>query len=164
MCGALLLFCGLGFLQTVCRCVTFFQYLNIKLFMTVISLLPTPVSFWLRGTTYQNNSIVTLEDIGEWSNALFCVTDLTACCKPSSTSEMGPVYTGDWYFPNGTRVPSSGMQWDIHRTRGQQMVVFHRRRGGEDGVYRCDIRDTMNVAVVTQTIYIGVYSARTGEW
>ena len=67
---------------------------------------------------------------------------------------------GNWFFPNGTRIPASVNQWDFHRTRGQMMVLLHRRRGGEEGIYHCDIPDTMNV---TQTIYIGVYSASTGE-
>ena len=38
------------------------------------------VWFSLNGTTYQNNSCVTLEDIGEGDDALLCVTNLTACC------------------------------------------------------------------------------------
>ena len=38
------------------------------------------VWFSLKGTTYQNNSVVTLEDIGEGDNDLFCMTNLTACC------------------------------------------------------------------------------------
>ena len=33
---------------------------------------------------------------------------------------------------------------------------MHRRRGGVAGIYHCEIPDSMNV---TQTIYIGVYSA-----
>ena len=37
------------------------------------------VWFSLRNTTYQNNSVVTLEDIGEGDNALFCMTNLTVC-------------------------------------------------------------------------------------
>ena len=70
---------------------------------------------------------------------------------------------GNWFFPNGTRVPSSGVQWDIHRTRGHMRVLLQRRRGGEEGVYWCAIPDAMDV---TQTIYIGVYSANVGagEW
>ena len=39
-------------------------------------------------------------------------------------------------------------------------VLLHRRRGGKDGVYHCEIRNAMNV---TQTIYIGVYTTDTGE-
>ena len=40
------------------------------------------------------------------------------------------------------------------------MVKLHRRRGGEDGIYCCEIPDTRNVI---QSIYIGVYAASTGE-
>ena len=96
---------------------------------------------------------MTLEEIGEGVDALHCVTDQTACCR-------APYRVGNWYFPNETRVPSSGNQWDFHRTTGQSVLLLHRRRGGEDGIYSCVIPDAMNVS---QTIYIGVYSANTGE-
>ena len=120
------------------------------------------VRFALKGTNYQNNSIVILEDIGQGGDALLCLTDLTACCRGGPTSGKRTVL-GNWYFPNGTRVPSSSNQWDFHRTRGQNVVRLQRRRGGEEGVYSCEIPDEMNV---TQTIYIGVYSstdAQAGE-
>ena len=123
----------------------------------MVSLLPCEgVRFSLYGTTYQNNSLVSLENIGEGGNALLCVTDLTACCRPPYASGQ----VGNWFFPNGTRVQSSGINWDFHRTRGQSVVFLHRRRGGVTGIYSCVIRDAMNV---TQIIYIGVYSASTGE-
>ena len=126
----------------------------------MVSLLPCEgVRFLLNGTTYHNNSIVTLEDIGEGDDALLCLTDLTACCRPPFTS-IGQQASGSWFFPNGTRVPSSVFQWDIHRTRGQSVVRLERRRGGEEGIYSCIIPDTMNVI---QNLYIGVYSASTGE-
>ena len=112
----------------------------------------------LRNTTYQNNSIVTLEDIGEGYDALLCITNQTACCQPSYT---GGSALGNWFSPNGTRVPSPGNQWDFYRTRGQMVTSLHRRRGGVEGIYCCEIPVTM---IVTQTIYIGVYSASTGEW
>ena len=112
------------------------------------------VWFSLRNITYRNNSIVTLEDIGEGDDALLCVTNQTACCR-------SPYTAGNWFFPNGTRVPSSGDQWDFHRTRGQMVISLNRRRGGVEGIYRCEIPDAVNV---TRTIYIGVYSASTGEW
>ena len=107
-----------------------------------------------------NNSNVILEDIGEGDDALLCITNRTACCRPPYTGEMMPTL-GNWYFPNGTRVPTLGVGWDFYKDRGQMVVGMHRRRGGEEGIYRCEIPDTMNV---TQTIYIGVYSANTGEW
>ena len=120
----------------------------------MVSLLPCEgVRFSLNGTTYQNNSLVILEDIEEGDGALLCVTDQTACCRPPYTDSRRAI--GNWWFPNGTRVPTSGVQWDIHRTRGQSVILLQRRRGGEDGIYRCVIPDSMNVI---QTIYIGVYS------
>ena len=116
------------------------------------------VWFSLNGTTYHNNSCVTLEDIGAGHDALLCRTNLTTCCRPPHTGTGSAL--GNWYFPNGTRVLSAGAQWDFHRTRGQMVVVLHRTRGGVDGIYRCEIPDSRSV---NQTIYIGVYSAGTGE-
>ena len=121
------------------------------------------VWFSLNGTIYQNNSVVTLEDIGEGDDdALLCITDQRNCCTPAQIG-MDVVY-GNWFFPNGTRVPSdtavNGTQWDFYRTRGASVVRLNRRRGGEDGIYRCEIPDTLNN---TQTIYTGVYTASTGE-
>ena len=112
------------------------------------------IRFILNGTTYQNNSIVFLEDIGEGDDALLCVTDLTACCRPPFTGSIGQRAIGNWFFPNGSRVESSGNQLDFHRTRGQSVVRLQRRRGGVEGIYHCVVPDAMNVI---QTIYIGVY-------
>ena len=112
------------------------------------------VGFSLNGTTYQNNSLVTLENIGEDNTALLCMTNLVTCCRPPYTNRG----IGNWYFPNETIVQSSN--WNIHRTRGQMVVYMHHRRGGENGIYRCEIHDSMNVM---QNIYIGVYTAGTGE-
>ena len=114
------------------------------------------VQFSLRNTTYQNNSLVSLEDIGEDDDALLCITNLTTCCRTENRSPLG-----QWFFPNGTNVPSSGKQWDFHRTRGTMMVLMHRRRGGVDGIYCCEI--IPDSTDVNQTIYIGVYNKSTGE-
>ena len=128
-----------------------------------ISIFPgtSDVRFSLNDAAYQNNSLVTLEDIGEDENALLCITDLIACCRCPYTGEMWPDM-GNWFFPNGTKIYTSGegTDWDFYRTRGEMVVLMHRKGGGEDGIYRCEIPDTFNVA---QTIYIGLYSASTGE-
>ena len=84
------------------------------------------------------------------------MTNLTARCIHNFTGTGSTL--GNWFFPNGTRVPSSGDQWDFYRTGGQSVVKINRRRGGVEGIYRCEIPDSMNV---TQTIYIGVYTAKT---
>ena len=103
------------------------------------------VWFSLNGTTYQNNSCVALEDIGEENNSLHCVTNQTACCKSNGSAK------GNWFFPNGTRVSSSSQLSGFHRTRQKMAVRLNRRRGGEDGIYRCEIPDSMNV---NQYIYM----------
>ena len=114
------------------------------------------VWFSLNGTTYQNNSLVTLEDIGKTNNTtLFCRTNLTACCR----HPYGPPL-GNWFFPNGIRIPGSSIALDLYRTRGQMVIRMNRRKGGEDGIYRCEILDSLNI---TQIMYIGVYNTSTGK-
>ena len=113
------------------------------------------VRFSLRNTTYQNNSCVTLEDIGEGNDALLCVTNLTACCKHPYIGNGSA--SGNWFFPNKTRIPSQG---EFYRDRGEMVVRLNRRTGGVEGVYRCEIRDSRNV---NQTLYIGVYTTSSGK-
>ena len=102
---------------------------------------------------------MTLEDIGEEDDALLCMTNTIACCKPPYTGENWSAL-GNWFFPNETSVPTENKLWDFYRDRGQMVIRLNRRRGGEEGIYHCEIPDSMNV---TQTIYIGVYTASTGE-
>ena len=102
---------------------------------------------------------MTLEEIGEWDDALLCLTDQPACCRPPFTG-VNMFAIGNWFFPNGTRVPSEGGHWDFFRARGQMVVHMHRRRGRVSGIYRCEIPDAMDNE---QTMYIGVYSGSTGE-
>ena len=106
-----------------------------------------------------------LEDIGEDDDALLCITNYTACCRPPYTGDMESAL-GNWFFPNESRVPSytvngtSGEEWDFYRSRRQMVVHLNRRRGGVEGIYCCEIPNAINV---TRTIYIGVYSATTAE-
>ena len=112
--------------------------------------------FSLKTKTYQNNSLVSLEEIREGEDALRCTTDLTTCCKPPHTETA----LGNWFYPNETRVPNSKDQWNFYRERKRMVVNLNRRRGGEEGIYHCEIPDSVNV---TQTIYIGVYNTSSGE-
>ena len=117
------------------------------------------VRFSLNGTTYQNNSLVTLEDIGEWDDALLCLTDNTMCCARAQVPGHGIL--GDWYYPNGTGVSNSGEIWEFYRNRGQSVVRLNRRRGGVTGIYHCEIPDANGV---TQDIYVGLYTNDNGEY
>ena len=104
---------------------------------------------------------MTAEDIGTGDNALRCMTDNSSCCRRPYTESLEQRALGNWFFPNGTRVPSSGNEWDFHRTRGHMVVLLHRRRGGEDGIYYCVVPDKEGN---DQSTYIGVYTAGMGEW
>ena len=97
---------------------------------------------------------MTLEDIGEGNDALLCVTNLSACCQRNRSA------SGNWFFPNKSKIFSTGHQTDFYRSRGHMVVRMNRRRDGEEGIYRCEIPDSTDVI---QTIYIGVYTACSGE-
>ena len=136
--------------------------------------LPSGVRFTLGGTTYQNNSLVTLEDIGEGVGGLLCQTDLTACCRGGDTP-AGMAFLGDWFFPNRTALPNSiigfvgggtsgvPIIWNFYRNRDVSVVRLNRRGGGVTGIYHCEIPVSVVPSVVYQNIYIGVYTASTGE-
>ena len=143
--------------------------LNICNVTLVLSFFPGgagDVWFSLNGTTYQNNSVITLEDIGEGDDGLRCITDYPNCCRLPYTGETGQLVIGNWFFPNESRVPSrtvnsiTGLMWNFYRDRGLSVVQLHRRRGGAEGLYRCQIPDTSNIE---QSIYIGVYNEGNGK-
>ena len=77
-----------------------------------------------------------------------CSTDLKTCC-----SSMQGLYRGDWYFPNGTRVPLVG---DVYETRAQQRVTLYRDVNGSSpsGIYHCSI--PVNDMIIGSDI-IGLY-------
>ena len=92
------------------------------------------------GQTLANYSYVNLSEVGSdpsgsdsGSDSVQCITDLQTCCSHS----QGP-HRGDWYFPDGTRLPFSG-GGDIFESRGPQRVALHHRNNADSpsGVYRC---------------------------
>ena len=153
--------------EVVCFKAKTLRYRKISMCDHILSYLPDAGNIWfsLNDTTYQNNSLVTLEDIGENDTALLCETNFTACCWRLETDSNWFV-SGNWFFPNETEVPNvvvnetTDLIWDFYRDRDQSVVRMNRRRGGVDGIYHCEIAVSANI---TQTIYIGVYSTSTGE-
>ena len=84
-----------------------------------------------------------------------CRTDLDRCC----TNKQGN-YRGDWYFPNGNRLPFDKLN-DIHEARQDRAVHLRRKRAtSPSGLYRCDIEtvashiNKMNRDIV----YVGLYA------
>ena len=112
----------------------------------------------MKGVIIPNHGFVHLDNIGDSSNSLLCLTDNRMCCARDQSP--GRNILGDWYYPNGTGVANNGEMWEFYRSRSQSVVSLNRRRGGVTGIYRCVIPDA---AGVDQTMYVGVYTADTGE-
>ena len=111
-----------------------------------------------RGQTLANHSYVDLSLVGSdvsGSDSVQCHTDLDKCCSSTQGN-----HRGDWYFPNGTRLPLSG---DIYENRGDNRVDL-RHRGGVTslgGIYRCDIPVRGNS--IRESVYVGLYSGSGGK-
>ena len=106
------------------------------------------MNFILRNQTYLNNSIVAIHDIGEWDDALLCVTDNPDCCKRNRTGQ------GQFYYPNNDMVRFNvGDPW--YRDRGPQVVRLNRKNYvlSPTGRYRCEIPDSSGM---NRNIYIHV--------
>ena len=54
--------------------------------------------------TLANHSYVDISQVGTGSAALQCHTDLSTCCAEAKDG----THHGDWYFPNGDRLPIAG--------------------------------------------------------
>ena len=97
-----------------------------------------------------------LSDIGEGSNALFCLTSRTQCC----TTEAG-LNKGGWRFPNSSFVETTN-NYKFYRTRGYSSVLLNQRSNALEptGIFTCRI-PTIQSEINTD-LYIGVYDD-TGE-
>ena len=107
------------------------------------------IYFQLREVNYNNNSEVSITDIGIDENSLQCVTDNTYCCGNVDWR------MGDWFFPNTSMIKIEGKGESFYRDRVQSRVRLHRRHNATmpTGSFCCEIPDTSNV---TQEICIMV--------
>ena len=114
------------------------------------------------GQTLANHSYVDLSLVGDYYNSVQCHTDLGTCCR-----DIHGVHRGDWFFPNGTRLPFSG-DGDIIEDRTAQRVDIRRTNSATSpvGIYCCDIP---TIAVhddddrsVRDTVYVGLYTGSGG--
>ena len=110
------------------------------------------------GNNIPNHSYVDLNTVGTTIiNDVQCHTNLHTCCGGGQGPDRG-----DWFFPNGNRLPFSG---DVYEGRGAQLVVlFYTGSGGTSGIYRCDIETVaVNNNDGHETVYVGLYTSG-GEW
>ena len=93
-----------------------------------------------------------LTDIGEGDDALLCLTNNTQCCRGPDNLNGGGL--GEWYFPDGTLVPS-GNTFSIYRNRNRSTVQLNRRNNAQSptGVYRCEIPDASGS---NRSVFVGV--------
>ena len=108
--------------------------LNSLLSNLLLSLVSQP-HFVLNGKTYQSNSQVRLQDIGQGNQALHCRTTSPNCCRNERI--------GDFYYPNNSTVGINADREAFYRNRGASEVLLHRRQASTDplGEFRCDILD-----------------------
>ena len=115
----------------------------------------------LANHSYVNLSLVGRPDIGG-GEGVQCVTDLSTCC----TGRAG-AHRGDWYFPDGTRLPLFGDGYSIYENRSAQRVDLRRRNNPTSpvGIYRCDISTNAvhGDYYVRDTVYVGLYTASEGN-
>ena len=113
--------------------------------------------FEFRENVLTNNSFIVRGapvNIGEGQNdSLHCVTDNSDCCNNGQ---------GNWYDVTGGEV-QQGPDGDsnLYVTRGDRVVYLNRRRGGQSGMWRCDIPDSNGIQ---QSIYIYLGTSMTGIW
>ena len=113
------------------------------------------------GNTVPSHGYVDLSLVGNdgsGSDSVVCHTDLQTCC----TSTHGS-HRGDWYFPDGTRLPFSGDGGDIYEDRDAQRIVIRHRNNANSpvGIYRCDIATNADPSE-RATVYVGLYTASGG--
>ena len=122
------------------------------------------------GQTLANHAYVDLSLVGRpdfdggegvGGEGVQCITDLNTCC----TNVDGP-YRGDWYFPDGTRLPIP-TYGDTYEFRAAERVELRRRNNANSptGIYRCDIPTNAvhdDDISVRDTVYVGLYTASGG--
>ena len=117
------------------------------------------IGLTLNSVSYTNNSVVNITDIGTDSAALICTTTYTPCCYSGNSATQ-------WYFPNGAQVQNLGlsppsMTFSRTRSRSPGAVRLNRNSGATTtGVFHCDIPDGSGDL---QSLYVGIYTATTGE-
>ena len=120
------------------------------------------VSF--KGETLLNHSYVDLRQVGRPDDPnvkddIVCHTDLDTCCNNREGD-----HRGDWYFPNGTRLPFAGGAHIFEARTTQRVGLRHTynrflsNSPSLSGIYRCAIQTNDSDISVRETVFVGVYA------
>ena len=130
----------------------------LSLFLSLVHCQQTFPYVSFMGQALVNHSYVDLSTVGsEPDDSVVCHSDLSTCC-----SGYDGVHRGDWYFPDGSRLPFLGYNVPIGLGRTAQIAVIRRTTAtGPTGIYHCDIptvavHDSTDISV-RDTIYVGLY-------
>ena len=114
----------------------------------------------IKGKNIPNNSYVDFNTVGtnienQNSNTLQCNTDLNTCCRRAQGTDRG-----DWYFPDGNRLPFHGFH-SVYEDRGDRLVAVYRIGNGVmSGIYRCDIETiAVNNNSGNVSLFVGLYTS-----
>ena len=102
------------------------------------------------GNGLANHSYLDLSPVGTSdSRRVQCHTDVDTCCTQYQGHDKG-----DWTFPNGTALPSSG---GIYQHSHAQRVALYRNSGSDSGIYCCNITIMGGFGDIFGFFYIGLY-------
>ena len=114
------------------------------------------------GETLPNNSYVDLSLVGGINSGeeVVCRTDLSSCCSAIVGRDRG-----DWYFPNGDRLPFHGPLVERRLTQRVELIRGAESGSIPSGFYHCSIEtravnSTDNTDTTTRdTVYVGLYDS-----
>ena len=113
------------------------------------------------GQTLANHSYVDLSLVGTGSNSVQCHTDLGTCCSGAQGT-----HRGDWYFPDGNRLPFPGNS-PIVEARQDRRVELRRTTDatGPTGIYHCTVETAATQSTdMTEIVYVGLYTSEEGMY
>ena len=100
----------------------------------------------------RNHSYVDFNLVGGANAAVECRTDLRTCCSDT--------HTGNWFFPNGERLPRDPDLSDIFAARRFRIVQVRRKNFvNTTGIYRCEIETSVANNDSREIVYAGLYSS-----
>ncbi len=107
--------------------------------------------FLVRGSLYSKNSSINISTIQQHVDALRCLTPLRSCCRNTHGMTIG-----NWRFPNGRIVPSSGNKAYVNRGPGSVNLNKISSMEIPSGIYTCEIPDATGTLTKLNTyLYIG---------